>query len=98
MSLCSIVLRRGLTLSSAFSKPNSLGGLPGLDHGFCVEMARGLLPLFWVQDCKICYLLSAARVLCGFNADAEQTALLSPARGLLSSESWETMGVLGRWW
>ncbi|KAF1398746.1 Tumor necrosis factor receptor superfamily member 10B, partial [Spheniscus mendiculus] len=71
--LCSVVLGRGLMLSSAFTKLISLGELPGLDHGFCMEMARGLLPLFWVQDCKICLLQSAARVLCKFNADAEQT-------------------------
>lgn len=69
--LCSVVLGRGLMLSSAFTKLISLGELPGLDHGFCMEMARGLLPLFWVQDCKICLLQSAARVLCKF--DAEQT-------------------------
>lgn len=97
MPLCSVVLGRGPMLSSAFTELISLGGLPGLDHGFCTETVRGLLSLFWVQDCKICSWQLAARVLCRFNADAEQTDLFSPwpgpmrqlfpARGLLSSQS-----------
>lgn len=70
-----------------------------------MEAARSPLSLFGVQDCRICSLQEAARVLCSFSADLSKQAALpwpgpvrqvSPARGLLSAQSYEVMGVLGR--
>ncbi|KAF1625048.1 Tumor necrosis factor receptor superfamily member 10B, partial [Eudyptes filholi] len=104
--LCSVVLGRGLMLSSAFTKLISLGELPGLDHGFCMEMAgelpgldhgfcmemaRGLLPLFWVQDCKICLTLS-------FQVTEPRTSYpnVKPRRNLVPVEGKDPVTLLRR--